>query len=163
MFPLFFLSPFSLLLLSSLFFSLLLSFLKKTKNKKTGLPGRGGIDLGAYSIQRGRDHGVSSYNHLRSIFNLSPATSFSDVFIVIFFFFLFFLFFVFCFLFFVFCFLFLFFCLFCFFVFYFLLLFLFLFVYSFVFFFFEFLIWFVSWVFVVFLNNKPKKKWKKKS
>jgi hypothetical protein len=39
----------------------------------------GVLDLGAIDVQRGRDHGISSYNDLREAFGLAPAESFTDV------------------------------------------------------------------------------------
>ena len=42
-------------------------------------PGSGGRDLPAINIQRGRYHGIPSYNHVRRAYGLSPARSFADV------------------------------------------------------------------------------------
>jgi hypothetical protein len=39
----------------------------------------GVVDLGAIDIQRGRDHGIPSYNELREAYGLEPAESFTDV------------------------------------------------------------------------------------
>ena len=36
-------------------------------------------DLGAIDVQRGRDHGIPSYNQLRRAFGLRPARSFTDI------------------------------------------------------------------------------------
>jgi hypothetical protein len=44
-----------------------------------GLPNSGGVDLAAYSIQRGRDHGLPKYNQIRQLLNLDPAIDFSDI------------------------------------------------------------------------------------
>ena len=37
------------------------------------------MDLAALNIQRGRAHGLASYNDLRRAFDLDPATSLSDI------------------------------------------------------------------------------------
>jgi hypothetical protein len=39
----------------------------------------GVVDLGAIDIQRGRDHGMPTYNQLRQAYGLAPATSFHQV------------------------------------------------------------------------------------
>ena len=41
--------------------------------------GNGGIDLAAVNIQRGRDHGMPSYNALRVGLGLTPRTSFDEI------------------------------------------------------------------------------------
>ena len=45
------------------------------------LPGcfRGVLDLGAIDIQRGRDHGIPTYNDLRAAYGLSPKPSFTAI------------------------------------------------------------------------------------
>ena len=42
-------------------------------------PGSGGRDLPAINIQRGRYHGIPSYNHVRRAYGRSPARSFAEV------------------------------------------------------------------------------------
>ncbi len=44
-----------------------------------GAPGSGGMDLVSLNIQRGRDHGLPSYNEMRQLFGLDPALDFSQV------------------------------------------------------------------------------------
>ena len=49
------------------------------RNFLFGDPGSGGMDLAALNIQRGRDHGMPSYNEMRLAYGLAPAESFSDI------------------------------------------------------------------------------------
>ena len=49
------------------------------RNFLFGQPGQGGLDLVSLNIQRGRDHGVASYNDTREALGLSRATSFADI------------------------------------------------------------------------------------
>ena len=49
------------------------------RNFLFGQPGQGGFDLPALNIQRGRDHGLLSYNETRKALGFEPALSFSDV------------------------------------------------------------------------------------
>ncbi len=49
------------------------------RNMLFGPPGAGGMDLGALNIQRGRDHGLPSYNRTRQDYGLAPAASFADI------------------------------------------------------------------------------------
>ena len=49
------------------------------RNFLFGEPGAGGFDLAARNIQRGRDHGLPSYNEARTYLGFPPAASFSDI------------------------------------------------------------------------------------
>lgn len=49
------------------------------RNFLFGPPGAGGFDLASLNIQRGRDHGLPSYNDTREQWGLGRATSFSDI------------------------------------------------------------------------------------
>ncbi len=49
------------------------------RNFLFGPPGAGGFDLASLNIQRGRDHGLPSYNDARVGMGLAPALDFSDV------------------------------------------------------------------------------------
>jgi len=49
------------------------------RNFLFGPPGSGGFDLAALNIQRGRDHGLASYNNTREAMGFPRATDFSDI------------------------------------------------------------------------------------
>jgi hypothetical protein len=49
------------------------------RNFLFGPPGAGGFDLPSLNIQRGRDHGLPSYNELRQLMGLLPRASFAEV------------------------------------------------------------------------------------
>lgn len=49
------------------------------RNFLFGAPGSGGFDLASLNIQRGRDHGLPSYNDLRELFGAGRAMSFAQV------------------------------------------------------------------------------------
>ena len=49
------------------------------RNFLFGQPGTGGFDLVSLNIQRGRDHGLPSYNDARRALGLTPAQRFSDI------------------------------------------------------------------------------------
>ncbi|MGE0191822.1 MAG: peroxidase family protein [Planctomycetota bacterium] len=49
------------------------------RNFLFGPPGAGGLDLAALNIQRGRDHGLPSYNACRVAYGLAPRASFDEV------------------------------------------------------------------------------------
>ena len=49
------------------------------RNFLFGPPGAGGFDLASLNIQRGRDHGLPSYNDVREALGLARRTSFAEV------------------------------------------------------------------------------------
>ena len=49
------------------------------RNFLFGQPGSGGFDLASLNIQRGRDHGILSYNKTRIALGLDPVENFSDI------------------------------------------------------------------------------------
>lgn len=51
----------------------------EVRNFLFGAPGAGGFDLASLNIQRGRDHGIASYNEVRRDLGLKTANRFSDI------------------------------------------------------------------------------------
>ena len=49
------------------------------RNFLFGPPGAGGFDLGSLNIQRGRDHGLPSYNEARVAYGLDPVADFDEI------------------------------------------------------------------------------------
>ena len=49
------------------------------RNFLFGPPGAGGLDLASLNIQRGRDHGLPSYNQVRIDCDLPPVTDFAEI------------------------------------------------------------------------------------
>ncbi|MGK0188206.1 MAG: peroxidase [Verrucomicrobiales bacterium] len=49
------------------------------RNFLFGPPGSGGFDLASLNIQRGRDHGLASFNDVRESYGLKALSSFSDI------------------------------------------------------------------------------------
>ena len=49
------------------------------RNFLFGQPGSGGFDLASLNIQRGRDHGLPTYNQARIDYGLKPILNFSDI------------------------------------------------------------------------------------
>ena len=49
------------------------------RNFLFGDPGAGGLDLAALNLQRGRDHGIGSYNDMRESMGLPRITSFAQI------------------------------------------------------------------------------------
>lgn len=55
------------------------SVIDDVRNFLFGEPGSGGFDLVSINIQRGRDHGLPSYNEVRRGYRLRPARDFGDI------------------------------------------------------------------------------------
>ena len=51
----------------------------EVRNFLFGAPGAGGFDLPALNIQRGRDHGLGSYNETRAAFGLERLSTFAEM------------------------------------------------------------------------------------
>ncbi len=49
------------------------------RNFLFGAPGEGGFDLPSLNLQRGRDHGLPSYNDVRAVYGLPAISDFDDV------------------------------------------------------------------------------------
>ncbi|MCG8403951.1 MAG: PEP-CTERM sorting domain-containing protein [Phycisphaerales bacterium] len=49
------------------------------RNFLFGPPGSGGLDLASLNLQRGRDHGLQSYNQARVDMGLAPVATFADI------------------------------------------------------------------------------------
>lgn len=49
------------------------------RNFLFGKPGQGGLDLASVNIQRGRDHGLPSFNKLREAYGLEPIADFGQL------------------------------------------------------------------------------------
>ncbi len=49
------------------------------RNFLFGAPGSGGFDLASLNLQRGRDHGLASYNDIRVAFGRPAVVNFSDI------------------------------------------------------------------------------------
>ena len=49
------------------------------RNFLFGPPGSGGFDLASLNLQRGRDHGIPTYNDVRLALGLTPALTFADI------------------------------------------------------------------------------------
>ena len=56
-----------------------LQIIDEVRNFLFGDPGAGGFDLAALNIQRGRDHGLPSYNRARVALGLAAAETFADI------------------------------------------------------------------------------------
>lgn len=56
-----------------------LALVDEIRNMLFGPPGSPGRDLAALNIQRGRDHGLPSYNIVRDAYGLAPAFDFADI------------------------------------------------------------------------------------
>jgi len=55
------------------------SMIDDVRNFLFGAPGAGGFDLAALNIQRGRDHGLASFNDMRRVLGLNAYTSFEQI------------------------------------------------------------------------------------
>jgi len=55
------------------------AMIEDVRNFLFGEPGKGGLDLAALNIQRGRDHGIPGYNKVREAYGLKKAERFEDI------------------------------------------------------------------------------------
>ena len=49
------------------------------RNYLFGRPGQGGLDLASVNIQRGRDHGLGTFNDVRAAYGIKKAETFADI------------------------------------------------------------------------------------
>lgn len=56
-----------------------INIIDDVRNFLFGAPGSGGFDLASLNIQRGRDHGLASYNNVREELGLGRVASFSEI------------------------------------------------------------------------------------
>ena len=54
-------------------------YIDALRNRMFGVPGKGGMDMCAIDIQRGRDHGIPNYGTYRQALGLSPVNNWSDI------------------------------------------------------------------------------------
>jgi len=73
------LSPFLRGFASQLHQAIDVKLVNDVRNFLFGRPGAGGLDLASLNLQRGRDHGVPSYNAMRTALGLTARASFAEV------------------------------------------------------------------------------------
>jgi hypothetical protein len=54
-------------------------FVDALRNYLFGSPGTGGLDLASVNIERGREHGLPSFNDLRRLYGLDPFVNWADI------------------------------------------------------------------------------------